>query len=128
VYDSYRNTLSHYMESYKALLFLVDEKSSDPVFYVNIIKPHLTEQEVLIQFYYLLLYDKNEHFKRVVESYGLFQRLNIRAVHAVDKLHLEELRGTAYEATPEKKAEEPDKKEGAKKKKRLFGSGNKSVA
>ncbi|MEQ8686398.1 MAG: putative phage abortive infection protein [Imperialibacter sp.] len=120
VYDSYRNTLSHYMESYKALLFLVDEKSSDPVFYVNIIKPHLTEQEVLMQFYYLLLYDKNERFKSVVENYGLFQRLNVRAVHAIDKLHLEELKGTAYEATPEKRIEERDETEETKKSKRLF--------
>ncbi|WP_339812799.1 putative phage abortive infection protein [uncultured Imperialibacter sp.] len=120
VYDSYRNTLSHYMESYKALLFLVDEKSSDPVFYVNIIKPHLTEQEVLMQFYYLLLYDKNERFKTVVENYGLFQRLNIRAVHAIDKLHLEELKETAYQATPEKRMDDSGKEEEPKKRKKLF--------
>jgi hypothetical protein len=99
VYDSYRNTLSHYIESYKALLFLVDEKSSDPLFYVNIIKPHLTEQEVLIQFYYVLLYGNNERFKRVVETYGLFERLNFRAVQAIDKLHLEELKDSAYQPT-----------------------------
>lgn len=101
VYDSFRNTLSHYIESYKALLFLVDKKSKDPHFYVNIIKPHLTEQEVLIQFYYVLLYDKEGQFQKVVESYGLFERLNFRAVQAIDKLHLEELKESAYERTPE---------------------------
>ena len=96
VYDGYRNTLSHYIESYKALIFLVDEKSKDPKFYVNIIKPHLTEQEVLIQFYYLVLYNKDNRFKKIVENYGLFERLNARAVQAVDKLHLDELKNTAY--------------------------------
>lgn len=96
VFDGYRNTLSHYIESYKALLFLVDEKSKDPNFYVNIIKPHLTEQEVLIQFYYLLLYDKQNKFKKVVETYGLFERLNFRAVKMIDPFHLEELKDSAY--------------------------------
>ena len=96
VYDGYRNTLSHYIESYKALLFLVDQKGKDPKFYVNIIKPHLTEQEVLIQFYYLILYNKDKRFKKIVETYGLFERLNIRAVQAVDKLHLEELKASAF--------------------------------
>jgi len=96
VYDSYRNTLSHYIESYKALLFLVAEKSKDPVFYVNIIKPHLSEQEVLIQFYYLILHNKDNRFKKIVEQFGLFQRLNFRAVQAIDKLHLEALKDSAY--------------------------------
>ncbi len=98
IYDGYRNTLSHYIESYKALLFLVDKKSKDPLFYVNIIKPHLTEQEVLIQFYYLVLYNKDKQFKRIVENYGLFERLNLRAVQAVDKLHLEELKDSSYKS------------------------------
>lgn len=98
VYDSFRNTLSHYMESYKALIFLVSEKSPDPLFYFNIIKPHLTEQEVLIQFYYLLLHDgPNSKFKEVVEKYGLFERLNFRSVQSIDKLHLDELKDTAYQ-------------------------------
>jgi len=96
VYDGYRNSLSHYIESYKALIFLVDDKSKDPLFYVNIIKPHLTEQEVLIQFYYLILYNKDKQFQRIVENYGLFERLNHRAVHAVDKLHIEELKASAF--------------------------------
>jgi hypothetical protein len=60
--------------------------------------PHLTEQEVLIQFYYLLLYNKDKQFQKIVENYGLFERLNHRAVHAVDKLHIEELKATAYKA------------------------------
>ena len=98
IYDGYRNTLSHYIESYKALLFLVDKKSKDPLFYVNIIKPHLTEQEVLIQFYYLVLYNKDKQLKRIVENYGLFERLNLRAVQAVDKLHLEELKDSSYKS------------------------------
>ena len=101
VYDSYRNTLSHYMESYKALIFLVAEKSKDPLFYVNIIKPHLTEQEVLIQFYYLILHENNKKFKKVVEEFGLFERLNFRSVQAIDKLHLEELKSSAYESISE---------------------------
>ncbi|WP_258103129.1 putative phage abortive infection protein [Marinoscillum sp. MHG1-6] len=96
VFDSYRNTLSHYIESYKALLFLVHDKSLDPSFYVNIIKPHLTEQEVVIQFYYLLLNGENQKFKEVVEQYALFERLNKRAVQAIDDLHLEELKPSAY--------------------------------
>ena len=99
VYDGYRNTLSHYIESYKALIFLVAEKSKDPIFYVNIIKPHLSEQEVLIQFYWLVLHSKDNRFKRTVEKYGLFQRLNFRAVQAVDKLHLDNLKDSAYQET-----------------------------
>lgn len=107
VYDGYRNSLSHYVESYKALLFLVDEKSKDPLFYINIIKPHLTEQEVLIQFYYLLLYNKDNRFKRIVENYGLFERLNSRAVQSVDKLHLKDLKDSAYKP----KVQKADKRE-----------------
>ncbi len=99
VYDGYRNSLSHYVESYKALIFLVAEKSKDPIFYVNIIKPHLSEQEVLIQFYYLILYNKDSRFIKIVEQYGLFQRLNFRAVQAIDKLHLETLKDSAYQET-----------------------------
>jgi hypothetical protein len=102
VYDGYRNSLSHYIESYKALLFLVDEKSKDPLFYINVIKPHLTEQEVLIQFYYLLLYNKDNKFKRIVENYGLFERINERAVQAVDKLHLKDLKDSAYKTKVQK--------------------------
>lgn len=111
VYDGYRNTLSHYIESYKALIFLVAEKSKDPIFYVNIIKPHLSEQEVLIQFYYLILYSKDSRFKRAVEKYGLFQRLNFRAVQAIDKLHLEGLKDSAYQETkfPAKSRKSTDK-------------------
>lgn len=106
VYDSYRNSLSHYMESYKSLLFFVNEKSKDPIFYINIIKPHLTEQEVLLQFYYLLLYDKDPRFKSVVESYGLFERLNFRSVQSIDKLHLEELKETAYQSIDKPQVDE----------------------
>lgn len=113
VFDSYRNTLSHYVESYKALLFLVDQKSRDPNFYVNIIKPHLTEQEILIQFYYLVLYNKDPRFQRVVENYGLFERLNFRAVQAIDKLHLDELKDSAYQSSwdqiRKKRSEKPVK-------------------
>lgn len=108
VYDGYRNTLSHYVESYKALIFLVAEKSKDPIFYVNIIKPHLSEQEVLIQFYYLILYNKDSRFIKIVEQYGLFERLNFRAVQAIDKLHLESLKDSAYQEarTSSRKAKE----------------------
>ncbi len=96
VYDSFRNSLSHYMESYKSLIFFVDNQSKDPVFYINIIKPHLTEQEILIQFYYLLTYDKDPKFIKVVEKFTLFERLNFRSVQAIDRLHLEELKESAY--------------------------------
>ena len=99
VYDSYRNTISHYMESYKSLIYLVAEKSKDPNFYINIIKPHLTEQEVLLQFYYLITYDNDPKFKEIVENYGLFERLNFRSVQAIDRLHLDELKKTAYQTT-----------------------------
>lgn len=115
VYDSYRNTMSHYMESYKSLLFLVEQKSSDPSFYINIIKPHLTEQEVLVQFYYLITFDKDPQFKDVVEKYGLFERLNFRSVQAIDKLHIEELKDTAYQATHKAIAAGEEVKEGEEK-------------
>lgn len=108
VYDGYRNTLSHYIESYKALIFLVEEKSKDPRFYVNIIKPHLSEQEVLIQFYYLILYNKDRKFKSIVEKYGLFQRLNLRAVQGVDKLHLDALKDGAYREKQRKSTSNED--------------------
>ncbi|MEP5364967.1 MAG: putative phage abortive infection protein [Reichenbachiella sp.] len=112
VYDSYRNTISHYMESYKSLIYLVAEKSKDPNFYINIIKPHLTEQEVLLQFYYLITYNKDEKFKEIVESYGLFERLNFRSVQAIDRLHLDELKKTAYQPTKLATAEKEEKTEG----------------
>ncbi len=111
VYDSYRNSLSHYMESYKSLLFFVNNKSKDPNFYINIIKPHLTEQEVLIQFYYLIIYDRDPRFLKIVEKFTLFERLNFRSVQAVDRLHLEELNESAYRPAHKrrnKKEEEGD--------------------
>ncbi len=111
VYDGYRNTLSHYIESFKALIFFIDEKSKDPVFYINILKPHLSEQEVLIQFYYLVLYNKGERFQEAVEKYGLFEKLNTRAVQAVDKLHLDLLSENAYKETVDahkNKSEDPE--------------------
>ncbi len=106
VYDGYRNTLSHYIANFKALVFLVNEKSKDPVFYMNLIKPHLSEQEVLIQFYYLILYNKDKKLKSIVEKYGLFERLNIRAVQSIDKLHLEALKESAYLETESKSGRE----------------------
>ncbi|MDW3210079.1 MAG: putative phage abortive infection protein [Reichenbachiella sp.] len=111
VYDSYRNTISHYMESYKSLIYLVAEKSKDPNFYINIIKPHLTEQEVLLQFYYLITYNKDEKFKEIVENYGLFERLNFRSVQAIDRLHLDELKKTAYQPTKLPTAKKEEKTE-----------------
>ncbi|XOV93048.1 MAG: putative phage abortive infection protein [Bacteroidota bacterium] len=108
VYDSYRNSLSHYMESYKSLLFFVNNKSKDPAFYINIIKPHLTEQEVLIQFYWLVTYDKDPKFIKIVEKYTLFERLNFRSVQAVDRLHLEELNESAYKPAHKIKKKESE--------------------
>ncbi len=111
VYDAYRNSLSHYMESYKSLLFFVHNKSKDPNFYVNIIKPHLTEQEVLIQFYYLVIYDQDPKFLKIVEKYTLFERLNFRSVQAVDRLHLEELAESAYKPAHKIKKKRGDETE-----------------
>ncbi len=111
VYDGYRNTLSHYLESYKALIFFLDEKSKDPQFYVNIIKPHLSEQEVLIQFYYLVLYGKDDKFRKVVEKYGLFEKINVRAVQSVDNLHMQLLKDSAYQSTPSTQVEEQEEDE-----------------
>jgi hypothetical protein len=109
VYDGYRNTLSHYIESFKALIFFIEGKSRDPVFYINILKPHLSEQEVLIQFYYLVLYSKDEKFRKAVERYGLFEKLNTRAVQTVDKLHLDMLSESAYKETIQAQKEENGK-------------------
>lgn len=98
VYDGYKNTLAHYMSSYKALVFFVEDKSNEPRFYMSLIKPHLTEQEVLIQFYHLVLYRKDEKFKRAVEAYGLFERLNFRAIQEIDKFHLEDMANGAFQS------------------------------
>lgn len=110
IYDTYRNSLSHYMESFKSLLFFVHNKSKDPEFYVNIIKPHLTEQEILIQFYYLVIYDKDPKFVKIIERYTLFQRLNFRSVQAIDRLHLEELKESAYKPDHRQRKKSPTKK------------------
>ncbi len=96
VYDGYRHTLSHYIANYNSLIFLVSEKSKDPDFYMNLIKPHLSEQEVLIQFFFLVLYSKNKKVRSIVERFGLFERLNKRAVQSVDKLLIESLKESAY--------------------------------
>ncbi len=96
VYDSYKNTLSHYMESYKSLIYFIDEQSRNPEFYYNIIKPHLQEQEVLIQFYYFLFYKHDKKFISLAEKFSLLSKLNQRAVADIDKLHLGKLKPNAY--------------------------------
>jgi len=96
VYDGYKNTLQLYFESYKTMVNFIQEKSHDPTFYFNIIKTHWSEQELIIQFYYIVFYTKDKSLKSIVEKYGLFQGLNQRYITEIDKLHLEKARPSAY--------------------------------
>ncbi len=96
VYDGYKNTLQLYFESYKTMVNFIQEKSHDPTFYFNIIKTHWSEQELIIQFYYIVFYTKDKSLKSIVEKYGLFQGLNQRYIIEIDKLHLEKAKPSAY--------------------------------
>jgi len=96
VYDGYKNTLQNYFESYKTLIYFISEKSNDPNFYFSILKTHWSEQEVLIQFYYLIFYTSERSLKPIVEKYHLFQSLPPRYVAEIDKLHMDMVKKTAY--------------------------------
>ncbi len=98
VYDGYKNSLQLYFESYKTLVTFIQAKSLDPSFYFNIIKTHWSEQEMIIQFYYLLFYTQNKSLKPLVEKHGLFQGLNQRYVTEIDKFHLEKVKASAYQS------------------------------
>ncbi|MTI23047.1 hypothetical protein E1176_18600 [Fulvivirga sp. RKSG066] len=96
VFEGYKNTFQHYLENYKSLVLLVEAKSHDPEFYFTILKSHFTEQEVLIQFYYTLLYAKDERLIKTTEKYNLFQKLNVRAISEIDSYHLQKIDKRAY--------------------------------
>jgi len=96
VYDGYKNTLQNYFESYKTLIYFISEKSNDPNFYFSILKTHWSEQEVLIQFYYLIFYTSERSLKPIVEKYHLFQSLPPRYVAEIDKLHMDKVKKSAY--------------------------------
>lgn len=96
VYNGYKNTFQHYLENYRTLVVLIQAKSHDPVFYFNILKSHFTEQEVLVQFYYVVLLAKDKNLLKITEQYGLFHKLNLRAVAEVDAYHLEKVNKNAY--------------------------------
>ena len=98
VYSGYKNTFQHYLENYRTLVVLIQAKSHDPVFYFNILKSHFTEQEVLVQFYYTLLFAKDKELLKAAEQYGLFHKLNLRAVADVDAYHLDKVNKMAYTA------------------------------
>lgn len=96
VYSGYKNTFQHYLENYRTLVVLIQAKSHDPVFYFNILKSHFTEQEVLVQFYYTVLFAKDKELLKAAEKYGLFHKLNLRAVTEIDSYHLDKVSKTAY--------------------------------
>lgn len=96
VYEGYKNTFQHYLENYRTLVTLITNKSHDPEFYFNILKSHFTEQEVLVQFYYIILFAKDEKLTNIAEKFGLFQKLNLRAIGEIDAYHLEKLNKNAY--------------------------------
>ena len=96
VFDGYRDVLQYYFESFRTLVIFIGGKSKDPAFYYRILKAHLTEQEVLIQFYYIILYSKDKMLKELSEEYNLLEKLNLRAVHEIDKFHLEGIKDEAY--------------------------------
>ncbi len=96
VYNGYKNTLQLYFESYKTMVHFILEKSHDPTFYFNVIKTHWSEQELIIQFYYILFYTEDKSLKSIVEKYGLFQGLNQRYITEIDRLHLEKVKASAF--------------------------------
>lgn len=96
VYGGYKNTFQHYLENYRTLVSLIEAKSQDPEFYFNILKSHFTEQEALIQFYYVILYAKDKKLIKIAEKYSLFHKLNLRAIAEVDAYHLEKMKKKAY--------------------------------
>lgn len=96
VYEGYKNNFQHYLENYRTLVSLISSKSHDPGFYFNILKSHFTEQEVLVQFYYIILYAKNKKLTEATEKFGLFHKLNLRAIGEVDAYHLEKVAKDAY--------------------------------
>lgn len=96
VFEGYKNTFQHYLENYRSLVLLVEDKSHDPEFYFTILKSHFTEQEVLVQFYYTLLFAKDEKLKKTAEKYNLFQKLNIRVISEIDSYHLKKIDRKAY--------------------------------
>jgi len=96
VFEGYKNTFQHYLENYKSLVLLVQEKSHDPEFYFTILKSHFTEQEVLVQFYYTLLYAKDEKLTKTTEKHNLFQKLNLRVISEIDSYHLKKIDKRAY--------------------------------
>lgn len=96
VYEGYKNTFQHYLENYRTLIFLIESKGRDPEFYFNILKSHFTEQEVLIQFYYVVLFSKDDLLLSASEKYSLFHKLNLRAVAEIDAYHLEKVKKKAY--------------------------------
>ena len=100
VYDGYKNTFQHYFENYRTLVLFIGEKSHDPEFYFNILKSHFTEQEVLAQFYFVMLFVKDDQMVQTIEKYNLFQKLNIRSVTDIDNFHLDRIKKEAY-AKPE---------------------------
>ncbi|TRX51759.1 hypothetical protein FNH22_23655 [Fulvivirga sp. M361] len=96
VYEGYKNTFQHYLENYRTLIFLIENKSHDPEFYFNILKSHFTEQEVLIQFYYVILFARDKTLLTVSEKYSLFHKLNLRAIAEIDAYHLDKVKKRAY--------------------------------
>ncbi|MEM6522466.1 MAG: hypothetical protein AAF693_01690 [Bacteroidota bacterium] len=96
VYEGYKNTFQHYLENYRTLVLLIQSKSHDPKFYFNILKSHFTEQEVLIHFYFVILFSKDSTLVDTCERNGLFHKLNLRAIAEVDRYHLEKVKKTAY--------------------------------
>jgi len=96
VFEGYKNTFQHYLENYRSLVLMIEDKSHDPDFYFTILKSHFTEQEVLIQFYYTLLYAKDDKLIKTTEKHNLFQKLNLRAISEIDKYHLEKIDERAY--------------------------------
>ncbi len=96
VYEGYKNTFQHYLENYRTLVLLIRSKSHDPSFYFNILRSHFTEQEVLVQFYYVVLASKDKDLVETAEKYGLFHKLNLRAVADIDAYHVQKLKQNAY--------------------------------
>mgnify|MGYP001795266993 CR=1 FL=1 len=96
VYEGYKNTFQHYLENYRTLVLLIQAKSHDPKFYFNILKSHFTEQEVLIHFYFVVLFSKDVTLVATCEEHGLFHKLNLRAIAEVDSYHLEKVKKSAY--------------------------------
>ena len=96
VYEGYKNTFQHYLENYRTLIFLIESKGHDPAFYFNILKSHFTEQEVLTQFYYVVLLAKDDLLLAASEKYSLFHKLNLRAIAEIDAYHLEKVKKKAY--------------------------------